>query len=89
MFFDVSYRPLGSLVKQRELELESTLELEPAQSHMTQRPMPRGEVGARALRNPVGREGGGERHVFLRAAADDTYKRARRGVVGRARLHVL
>ena len=31
------------------------LELELIQSHMTQKPMLRGEVGARALRNPEGR----------------------------------
>ena len=49
--------------------------------------MLRSEVGARALRNPV--EEGGLRHVFLRAAAGGRYKRARRGAVGRARLHVL
>ena len=55
---------------------------------MAQKPMLRAEVGARALRNPLGR-GGVVRHVFLRAAADGTNKRARRGVMGRARLHVL
>ena len=65
----------------------SELELELIQTQMTQKPMLRVEVGARALRNPVGR--GGVRHVFLRAAAGGTNKRARRGVVGRARLHVL
>ena len=37
------------------------LELELIQPHMTQMPMLRGEVGARALRNPVGREGGAAR----------------------------
>ena len=47
-----------------------------------------GEVSAYALRNPVGR-GGGVRHVFLRAAAGNTYKRARRGAVGHARLNML
>ena len=31
------------------------LELELIQSHMTQKPVLRGEVGARALRNPEGR----------------------------------
>ena len=72
---------MGAAIFLKELELELI------QAHMTQKPMLRVEVGARALRNPVGR--GGVRHVFLRAAADGTYKRARRGVVGRARLHVL
>ena len=67
--------------------LQHWLELELIQTQMTQKPMLRVEVGARALRNPVGR--GGVRHVFLRAAAGGTNKRARRGVVGRARLHVL
>jgi hypothetical protein len=46
---------------------------------MTQKPMLRGEVGARALRNPV-EEGGGK--VY------GTYKRARRGVGG-ARAHAV
>ena len=64
------------------------LELELIQPHMTQKPVLRVEVGARVLRNPAGREGG-VRHVLSRAAAGGAYKRARRDVVGRARLHVL
>ena len=48
------------------------------QSQTTQKPVLRGEVGARALCNPVGRGRG------LRAAADGTYKRTRRDVVERA-----
>jgi hypothetical protein len=39
------------------------LELELKQSHMTQEPMLRGEVGARALRNPEGR-GKGRRVIY-------------------------
>ena len=35
--------------------LESELELELTQPHMTQKPVLRGEVGARALRSPEGR----------------------------------
>jgi hypothetical protein len=45
---------------------------------MTQKPMLRGEVGARALRNPVEEGGGG--------GVYGTYKRARRGVGGRVRM---
>ena len=55
---------------------------------MTQKPVLWGEVGARALRKPIGRVGGAP-YVFLRAVADGAFKRARRGVVGRARLHAL
>ena len=43
--------------------LGTALELELIQTQMTQKPMLRVEVGARALRNPVGR-GGGAARVF-------------------------
>ena len=56
------------------------LELELIQSRITHKPMLRGEVGARALRLA---QSGGKRE----GSAGGAYKRARRGVVGRVRLH--
>ena len=56
---------------------ELELELLVLQSQMTQKKIRRGEVGARALRTGGNREG----------SAGGTYKRARRGVRGRVRLH--
>ena len=49
-------------IGQAALELELELELELIQPQMTQKPMLRGEVGARALRNLEGR-GEGRRAV--------------------------
>ncbi len=41
---------LGAILLEFELDLELELELELIQTHMTQKPMLRVEVGARALR---------------------------------------